>query len=145
MSGSNSANHSIAGSWIGQYFYFGVTEGGSFEAVFIEIGSHLEGSILDDNNLGEAMVTGNFTYPDLRFSKKYFKTGLDPVEYAGSMNADGTVISGNWWILPSGAAGGAGLGSWIARRAGGQEDLEEEDRFVLKDKEVERVFQPTSS
>mgnify|MGYP000726775813 CR=1 FL=1 len=143
-SGSGGApNHSVSGSWMGQYFYFGRNDGGSFEAVFIEIGPHLEGSILDDGQLGEAIVNGTFSYPDLRFSKKYFKSNLDPVEYVGTMNADGNVISGTWWILPTAAGGGAGLGTWIARRADSGTELEDDERFVLKDEEIERVFQPS--
>jgi hypothetical protein len=94
-------NHSIAGSWMGQYFYLGQQSGSAFEVVFVEIGSRVEGSVLDNCKLGEALVSGTFTYPSLQFIKYTLSVRIDPVEYRGTMNEDGTVLSGNWYIRPT--------------------------------------------
>lgn len=83
---------------MGQYFYLGEQDGSAFEVVFVEIGSgfekRVEGSVLDNCNLGEAMVSGSFTYPSLQFIKTYISVRIDPVEYRGTMNEDGTMIAG---------------------------------------------------
>jgi hypothetical protein len=122
--GRAESNHSIAGNWLGQYFYSDGEEGSSFEAVFIEIGIHVEGSILDDCNPGEALVNGTFTYPELKFTKKYHGSHLLPVEYSGAMNSDGTMLTGTWWIKATSEAEGSTTGTWIARRNGGNADCE---------------------
>ncbi len=116
-------NHSIAGSWMGQYYYLGQQSGSAFEVVFVEIGSRVEGSVLDNCKLGEALVSGTFTYPNLQFIKTYIGVRIDPVEYRGTMNEDGTVISGNWYIRPRSKGSGATMGTWIATRGDGGEEF----------------------
>jgi hypothetical protein len=142
---------------MGQYFYHDLAEGGGFEAVFIEIGPHLEGSILDHGQLGEAIVNGTFSYPQLRFTKRYHDRTCEPVEYTGSMNEDGTVISGRWLIkapasFSAGDYGGAGeitSGTWIATRGDSGEEfkfdvLEHEDDLdqAEKKEDVHVLTQP---
>lgn len=112
---------------MGQYFYLGEQDGSAFEVVFVEIGSgfekRVEGSVLDNCNLGEAMVSGSFTYPSLQFIKTYISVRIDPVEYRGTMNEDGTVIAGNWYIRPRDKDSGSTMGTWIATRGDGGEEF----------------------
>lgn len=138
--GRAESNHTIAGNWLGQYFYSESDFGSAFEAVFIEIGLRVEGSILDDCNLGEALVTGTFSYPELRFTKKYHHSDLNQVEYSGSMNSDGTMLTGTWWIKGTGEGEETTTGTWIARRnADGAE-------FDFKFEEVKQeITQPMGS
>ena len=147
-------NHSIAGSWMGQYFYLGEQDGSAFEVVFVEIGSGLkkrvEGSVLDNCNLGEAMVSGSFTYPSLQFIKTYISMRIDPVEYRGTMNEDGTVIAGNWYIRPRDRDSGSTMGTWIATRGDGGEEFtfnidqtkDEINDEVKEEKKLEVPTQP---
>lgn len=95
---SENVNHSIAGSWLGKYGYQDDSDGSTFEAVFLESRGYIEGSILDDCSLGEAFVTGTFVYPNISFTKKYRKPGLEPVEYRGQMSEDGQSLLGVWTI-----------------------------------------------
>jgi hypothetical protein len=111
-------NHSIAGDWLGHYLYDEGVIGSCFEAIFLESGGYIEGSILDGGQLGEAFVSGTFEYPNLRFTKKYRRAGLEPVNYIGSMSEDGQTISGSWWIDARGE-GAHTSGTWTASRTGG--------------------------
>lgn len=141
MTQSNN-NHSIAGSWMGQYFYLGEQTGSAFEVVFVEIGSRVEGSVLDNCNLGEAMVSGTFTYPNLQFIKTYISTSTDPVEYRGIMNEDGTLIAGNWLIRPRSIESGAAMGTWIATRGDGGEQFTfdiDENKDEINDDDQDEV------
>lgn len=147
---SSDHNHSIAGSWMGQYFYLGQQNGSAFEVVFVEIGSgfekRIEGSVLDNCNLGEAMVSGTFTYPSLQFTKTYIGKRLDPVEYRGTMNEEGTVLSGNWYIRPSGKGSGAAMGTWIATRGDGGEEFTfdiDQTKDEINDEEKKKIEVPT--
>ncbi|MBP6747480.1 hypothetical protein KA344_19785 [bacterium] len=147
-------NHSIAGSWMGQYFYLGEQDGSAFEVVFVEIGSgfekRVEGSVLDNCNLGEAMVSGSFTYPSLQFIKTYISVRIDPVEYRGTMNEDGTMIAGNWYIRPRDKDSGSTMGTWIATRGDGGEEFtfdvdqtkDEINDEVKEEKKIEVPTQP---
>ena len=42
---------------------------------------------------------------------------------AFTMNEDGTVISGNWYIRPRSKGSGATMGTWIATRGDGGEEF----------------------
>lgn len=139
---------------MGQYFYLGEQDGSAFEVVFVEIGSgfekRVEGSVLDNCNLGEAMVTGSFTYPSLQFIKTYISMRIDPVEYRGTMNEDGTVIAGNWYIRPRDKDSGSTMGTWIATRGDGGEEFtfdidqtkDEINDEVKEEKKLEVPTQP---
>lgn len=91
-------NHSVQGNWMGNYYYQRVNQPNAFEAVFLESKGMVDGSILDDGQLGEARVSGTFTFPTLSFVKKYDRAGLDAVRYEGTMDEDGKRISGTWTI-----------------------------------------------
>ena len=131
--GKAGSNHSIAGNWLGQYFYSDGRTGSTFEAVFVEIGIHVEGSILDDNHLGEALVAGTFNYPELKFTKKYMSSRLNPVTYLGTMNGDGTMITGTWWIKAGSEGHDSASGTWIARRDGSNADFDFKFEEVQKE------------
>lgn len=91
-------NHSVQGNWMGNYYYQSVNQAHAFEVVFLESKGLVDGSVLDDGHLGEARVSGSFTFPKLSFVKKYDRAGLDPVRYEGTMDDDGKRISGTWTI-----------------------------------------------
>jgi hypothetical protein len=69
LSKSEKNNRSVAGNWLGNYYYNSSAQAFGFEAVFIESGGAIQGSILDDGYLGEAQVSGTFTAPSLAFTK----------------------------------------------------------------------------
>ncbi|MBN8658952.1 MAG: hypothetical protein J0M35_01205 [Candidatus Obscuribacter phosphatis] len=115
---SDQVNHSIAGSWLGKYGYQDDSDGSTFEAVFLESRGYIEGSILDDCSLGEAFVTGTFVYPNISFTKKYRKPGLEPVEYRGQMSADGQSLLGIWSIKSQREGFFDNRGTWTAFRDG---------------------------
>jgi hypothetical protein len=117
-------NHSIAGSWFGQYGYEDEAEGATFEAVFLESRGYIEGSMLDDCSLGEAFITGSFVYPTISFTKKYRENPhLEPIEYRGSMSEDGKTLLGVWWIKATREDFFDRRGTWTAFREGSDESL----------------------
>ncbi|MBC7997435.1 MAG: hypothetical protein IAF58_05815, partial [Leptolyngbya sp.] len=109
--------HSIQGGWRGRYFYTGDNSPHGFEAVFIDMNGVLEGNILDDGRLGEAIVGGNFSYPLVKFTKLYHAEGSLKVTYQGTMSDDGKTMQGRWTI------DGANSGTWSAARFDDGEDL----------------------
>ncbi len=123
-------SHSIQGSWRGRYFYPGSSEPHGFEAVFIDVNGIIEGNILDDGALGEAVVGGKFFFPHVKFVKIYQTGGKHAVNYQGMMSEDGKTISGRWRIT------GALSGIWSAQRYEDGEDLKFESE---EDKELELV------
>lgn len=130
MSKSDS-NHSVQGSWRGQYYYAGDSNANGFEAVFVDIKGVVEGNILDDGRLGEAVVGGSFSYPELRFTKVYRQAGTHAVRYIGTMSENGKVIRGRW-VIP-----GATTGTWVAIRYSDGEEInfEEIEDGLYRDKE----------
>jgi hypothetical protein len=126
MMGSKKNN--VSGSWLGNYYYESMAQPFGFEAVFVEMNGNVEGSILDDGKLGEARVTGTFADPQLKFTKRYGNSTLNPVEYQGLICDEGKKLAGSWQI------GNAARGGWMAWRQEEEEvpDLETEE-------EVEKV------
>ncbi len=122
------SSHSIQGSWRGRYFYPGSSEAHGFEAVFIDVDGIVEGNILDDGSLGEAVVAGKFFYPHLKFTKTYQAGTMHAVHYQGTMSEDGKTLMGRWNIP------GDGSGTWTAKRYEDGEDLkfEREDERELE-------------
>lgn len=104
------SNHSVSGSWLGNYYYERTAQGYGFEAVFVEMNGSVEGSILDDGRLGEAHVFGSFAAPHLCFAKKYDKGTMHVVEYQGELSEDGKKLQGTWQI------GQSSHGIWHAWR-----------------------------
>lgn len=126
--------NSINGSWLGNYYYEAASQPFGFEAVFMEINGSLEGSILDDGNLGEAKIYGSFSDPHLSFTKKYNNSGLNAVVYEGSISEEGKKICGQWRIS------NMAKGSWVAWRQDEEEipdlEFETEDDEVLEREKV---------
>jgi hypothetical protein len=124
------SSHSIQGSWRGRYFYPGSSEAQGFEAVFIDVDGIVEGNILDDGSLGEAVVGGKFLYPHLKFVKIYQSGTKHAVNYQGTMSEDGKTLMGRWNVS------GVHSGTWTAKRYEDGEDL----KFEIEDeRELELV------
>lgn len=131
---SDQKQYSVQGSWLGNYYYDGGAQlPCSFEAVFVESGGRVDGSILDDGRLGEAQVSGSFSYPSLTFTKSYYNSTLTPVRYDGVMSEEGKKLSGRWHIS------GDCHGTWHAWRS----DCEEEESETLET--VEKVEVPLTA
>ena len=93
-----SGSNSVSGRWFGNYYYANVSQSHGFEAVFAQSGPEVEGSILDDGQLGEAHVKGTFVGSELNFCKIYNSAARDPVTYQGTLRQDGKSLSGKWRI-----------------------------------------------
>ena len=106
----SSNKNNLSGSWLGNYYYESSAQPFGFEAVFAEMNGNVEGSILDDGKLGEALVIGTFADPLLTFSKKYGNSALEVVSYEGTISDEGKKLSGTWQIKT------AAKGSWLAWR-----------------------------
>jgi hypothetical protein len=120
---NSEVSHNIQGSWRGCYFYAVQLAGGrgfGFEAVFLESGGVLEGNILDDSHLGEAVVSGSFTYPTVTFVKRYRNKPGAPIRYEGTMSEDGKTLQGSWFLI---SGQGSTRGTWVANRTSDGEDL----------------------
>lgn len=135
---------SVSGSWLGNYYY---ASGGSqphgFEAVFIEMEGAVEGSILDDGQLGEAKLFGSFTHPNLSFTKRYERAALSPVFYEGTLSDEGKKLQGTWHIDSS------VKGYWYAWRQDNEDipslDTEDELDESLEDAESRPLVHVTRS
>ena len=112
---SSKSHMSVRGSWLGNYYYAQISQPCAFEAVFAEQDGVVDGSILDDGALGEAIVVGSFAYPSLSFQKRYNNTSLAPIFYEGLLSDDGKRLSGSWRISSE------CQGSWVAWRLDGEE------------------------
>lgn len=99
----------ISGTWLGTYWQNGTPT--RFEATFVQGGSSLSGSILDDNYLGEAQVAGEVVGRSIRFTKHYLTTSVSTIDYSGSIAEDANSMSGNWRI------GRLHSGNWEAHRS----------------------------
>lgn len=99
----------ISGTWLGTYWQNGTPT--RFEATFAQSGNALSGSILDDDYLGEAQVSGELIGRSLRFVKRYLTTSPSPIDYSGTLSEDANSMSGLWKI------GNSMSGSWEAHRS----------------------------
>ena len=86
-----------------------------FEATLLQSGNTLAGSILDDNYLGEAKLSGEVIGRRIQFTKRYLATSPDPVNYIGALAESEDFMHGQWHL------GYFNSGFWEARRSG--EDL----------------------
>lgn len=119
----------ISGTWFGNYYYSDLSQACSFEAVFLQAGPSVEGSILDDGMLGEARVVGSFAGIELSFQKIYNNAGHLPVHYLGTLGDDGKSLAGTWRISEE------CRGSWKAWRMDGEELLEVRETNVELEEE----------
>ncbi len=86
----------ISGNWLGTYWQNDSPT--RFEATLVVGGNSLSGSILDDNPLGEARISGEVVGRSIRFTKRYLTSSSAPVEYAGTISEDANSMSGSWKI-----------------------------------------------
>lgn len=99
----------ITGAWLGTYWQDDYPT--RFEATFSQGGNVLSGSILDDNYLGEAQLSGEVVGRSIRFTKRYLTSSPNPIDYAGTLSEDENSMSGTWKI------GRAFSGRWEAHRS----------------------------
>jgi hypothetical protein len=99
----------ISGTWLGTYWQNGMPT--RFEATFVQSGNSLSGSVLDDNYLGEAKLSGEVIGRSIRFTKRYVTSSPNPIDYAGTIAEDADSMSGNWRI------GRLYSGTWEAHRS----------------------------
>ena len=94
----------MTGVWYGRYFAtsFGADEN-SFIAHLEETGGEVSGTITEPDTSGEeeirrAFVDGDRAGARLRFMKQYDPAGslAHSVAYAGTINDDGTEVTGEW-------------------------------------------------
>jgi hypothetical protein len=109
--------HSIAGGWLGTYYYDSYSEPTRFEASFSAMGRdwRFGGRILDDGPLGDAnAINGAQTGQKVSFVKVYVRPPgghiTVPVYYEGQLSEDGKTMSGTWRLSLS------TTGTWEARR-----------------------------
>lgn len=103
----------LSGTWLGTYWQGGVPN--RFEATLLQSGNTLTGSILDDNYLGEAKLSGEVIGRRIQFTKRYLTTSPDPVSYTGTVAESEDFMQGQWHLSRFTS------GPWEARRSG--EDL----------------------
>jgi len=100
----------VSGVWYGRYAADHDDEHNSFIAVFEELGGAFTGAITEPDEhpggIRRATVSGRRDGASLQFAKQYDGTGgwVHAVDYAGSVDAEGTVIAGTW--LVEGLTGG---------------------------------------
>lgn len=100
----------LSGTWLGTYWQEGIPT--RFEATLIQSGNTLSGSILDDNYLGEARISGEVIGRRISFTKKYLTSSPTPIDYTGTLSEDEDFMQGQWTISR------VGNGPWEARRSG---------------------------
>lgn len=100
----------INGNWLGTYWQDEMPN--RFEATFVQSGNTFNGSILDDNYLGEATVSGEVIGRSISFTKRYLVTSPAPVTYTGTVSENEDYMQGQWNI------GSQYSGLWEARRSG---------------------------
>ncbi len=109
----------LSGTWLGTYWQN--TEPMRFEASLVQGGGTLSGNILDDGELGEAIVAGELIGRRVSFTKRYLAGSHEVVDYSGTVSEDGNSIQGNWSIdaATQGKRKRDKLsGTWEARRSG---------------------------
>ncbi len=128
---SNDFSPSVAGGWLGAYYYESrVRMPVRFEATFARSnggeggGERFGGTILDDEGGGEAaevslgVQQGTF----IRFVKIYSPPapGVFPVHYVGTLSSDGRLMTGHWKIMLGESRRARAreiVGTWEARRS----------------------------
>lgn len=113
----------LSGSWLGTYWQ--QKQPARFEMTLVHGGNTISGNILDNNDLGEASLTGTVTGRSVSFTKKYLMGSRHTVKYSGTVSEDGNTIQGKWQILIF-------RGAWEAQRIDDNLSLEQTSRTVEK-------------
>jgi len=100
----------LSGTWLGTYWQVGIPT--RFELTLIQTGNTLTGRILDDSYLGSAQLSGEVIGHNISFTKRYFTTSPDAINYVGTLSKDEDSMQGQWNIARWDA------GDWEARRSG---------------------------
>ncbi|MGD1909741.1 MAG: hypothetical protein ACFB2X_02395 [Rivularia sp. (in: cyanobacteria)] len=114
----------VNGTWLGTYWQNGNPT--RFEVVLVQSGNSLTGNVLDDGYLGEAKLSGDVIGSCISFTKRYFTSSPDAVEYVGTISEDEDYIQGQWKISSW------DFGPWEARRSGESLSLEVENKTAKK-------------
>ena len=86
----------VNGNWLGTYWQDEMPS--RFEATFAQSGNTLSGSILNDNYLGEAQVSGEVIGRSISFIKRYLLTSPALVTYTGIVSENEDYMQGKWNI-----------------------------------------------
>lgn len=113
----------LSGTWLGTYWE--QKQPVRFEMTLIQGGNTISGNILDNNELGEASLTGTITGRSVSFTKKYLMGSRHTVKYSGTVSENGNTIQGKWQILTF-------MGAWEAQRSDYNLSLEQISRTVEK-------------
>jgi len=100
----------LSGTWLGTYWQQGIPT--RFEFTLIQSGNALSGSSLDDSYLGEAQISGEVIGRRISFTKRYFTSSPDSINYTGTLSEDEDSMQGQWNIARWDS------GAWEARRSG---------------------------
>lgn len=123
LDAGTAAQGTLTGGWLGTYAYKGRLQAKPpvrFDATLTETGGSFTGTILDDDNFGEADVRGERSGLGVRFSKVY-RHQAAPISYEGTLAEDGRTMQGTWQI------GRTAHGVWDARRAWSDPSLSSEE------------------
>ncbi len=100
----------------------------------------LSGNILDDGNLGEAIITGEAIGRNIQFSKRYVSAFQGNIIYQGLLSEDENLMRGEWTLKMYSPVYGeiTDSGRWEATR--GENDLSDElTQYLAKKKELTLV------
>jgi hypothetical protein len=107
----------LTGNWLGTYWQHNSPN--RFEMAIAQGGNALSGNILDDNYLGEAMLTGEAIGRNIQFTKKYISGLRESILYQGVLSENEELIQGDWSMQLYSPEYGAfsDSGRWEARRS----------------------------
>jgi hypothetical protein len=120
--------HDLSGTWQGRYSYPDLREPVAFVAIVIDAAGSLGGTTHERCTEGEAAggylyatLSGRHASSAVTFIKTYDGTGgwNHSVDYDGTINEDGTEITGHWRVQDE---WGAGTGPFLMMRASAKED-----------------------
>ncbi len=86
----------LSGIWLGTYWQNGNPS--RFEMSLVQGNNALSGSILDDNHLGEAALSGQAIGRKINFTKTYLSGDRGIIFYMGTLSEDGNFMTGQWQI-----------------------------------------------
>jgi hypothetical protein len=86
----------LSGTWLGTYWQN--NDPTRFEASLVQGGGTLSGNILDDGQLGEALIAGEVLGRQVSFTKRYLSGIQEVVTYTGTVSETGNSMQGNWSI-----------------------------------------------
>ena len=114
----------LSGVWLGTYWQR--KQPVRFEMTLVQGGNSLSGRVLDDNDLGSALLAGKVSGRSVNFTKTYITASRHSVEYTGTLSEDGKRMKGQWRI--SWFSGG----TWEAQRSDEELSLKQITRRVEK-------------